>query len=36
MIAHDLESFGLDADLLGRAWPELEGKVASVKVVGRR
>jgi SAM-dependent methyltransferase len=36
MIAHDLESFGLDDDLLRRSWAEIEGKVASVKVVGRR
>ncbi|MFW5925677.1 MAG: arsenite methyltransferase [Myxococcota bacterium] len=36
MIAHDLESFGLDAELLNGRWAELEGKVASVKVVGRR
>ncbi len=36
MIAHDLESFGLDGDLLKRGWSELAGKVASVKVVGRR
>ena len=36
MIAHDLESFGLDEALLTRAWPEVEGKIASVKVVGRK
>jgi ubiquinone/menaquinone biosynthesis C-methylase UbiE len=36
MIANDLESFGLDEDLLKRGLAEVEGKVASVKVVGRR
>lgn len=36
MIAHDLESFGLDDDLLKKGWSVIEGKVASVKVVGRR
>lgn len=35
LIAHDLESAGLDDDLLTRGMSEVEGKVASVKVVGR-
>lgn len=34
MIAHDLESFGLDGDLLSRGWAE--GTIASAKVIGRR
>jgi len=36
MVANDLESFGLDDDLVQRGLSAVVGKVASVKVVGRR
>jgi len=36
MIANDLESFGLDDDLVKQGLSAVVGKVASVKVVGRR
>ena len=36
LIAHDLASFELDRDLIERGLGDVAGKVASVKVVGRR
>lgn len=36
MIANDLEAFGLDDDLVKQGLASVAGKVASVKVVGRR
>jgi len=36
MVANDLASLGLDMDLVARGLDEVEGKVQSVKVIGRR